>query len=137
MVRSCAALARVLWLSVVIAGALTCSPRPIEGTPPGAPGAETLTSAHERHWMVLDVPHSHVAVALGREPSEAERTEVAALVERYRTRRDTFDLSLLEDYVAAHPDSPYAPSLHFAIALAAREMARYQDTFTHLEAGAV
>jgi len=73
-------------------------------------------------------------VAVGQQPTEAERAEVTALIERYQTRRDTYDLSLLENYVTAHPDSPYAPSLHYAIALAAREMARYQDTFTHLEA---
>gem|GEM_PF-2795309 len=80
------------------------------------------------------IPHSHSVVAVGREPTEAERAEVTVLVARYRARRDSFDLSLIEDYAEAHPDSPYAPSLHFAIGLAAREMARYQDTLSHLEA---
>lgn len=125
----------LFWLLVALSGTVGCSSGTTTSSPArGADSRSPLRNARERHWMVQGVPHAHVLVAVGAEPSEAERAEVTALVARHQTRRDTFDLSLLEDYVEAHPDSPYAPSLHFAIGLATREMARYQDTLTHLDA---
>ncbi len=134
MVRSLRSLATVVLLSFVGLSTFSCSSRVNGGAPHGGHDAVPLTGARERHWVVPNVPNSRVVVAVGQEPTEAERAEVTALIGQYQHRRDTFDLSLLENYVTAHPDSPYAPSLHFAIALAAREMARYQDTFTHLDA---
>lgn len=99
----------LLGLMLVLAGNLSCS-----GGSTGAAPAETiermpLSDRQERQQVVQGSGEVPEVLAVGERPTDAERAEVTELMTRFRARPTTFDLSLLEAYVTAHPTSPYTP----------------------------
>ena len=124
----------LLGLMLVLAGNLSCSGGSTGAAPTEAIERVPLSARQERQQVVQGSGEVPEVLAVGERPTDAERAEVAELMTRFRARHDTFDLSLLEAYVTTHPFSPYTPSLYFLLGLSARDMARYQETLSFLEA---
>ncbi len=124
----------LLGLMLVLAGNLSCSGGSTGAAPTEAIERVPLSARQERQQVVQGSGEVPEVLAVGERPTDVERAEVVELMTRFRARRDTFDLSLLEAYVIAHPSSPYTPSLYFLLGLSARDMARYQETLSFLEA---
>jgi RHS repeat-associated protein len=85
-----------------------------------------------RNFRALDRP---LLSAPGRDPSAADRTKTARMLERYVEKaydRPSLRLAVLQEHLRSEPDSPYAASLLLEVSAVARQSG---DFTVALEAG--